>query len=78
VVWFVKTVVWISLDAIGCFWDVGPGLVLVPAAGGVVLTNTGNPNPGKFQALLTTSTSALMEMLKQDFERCYRGYGGFR
>lgn len=71
-----KTQVWL-MDAVGGFWDIAPGSLLIPEAGGKISDLRGLlPTPSS-RVVLGTNVDLHQKILAL-MQRCYQGFTGFR
>lgn len=71
------TDIWL-IDAVGGFYDIAPGAVLIPEAGGTITNIYGNPLWEDMQVALASNNVGDHEMLCKVAQKHYEGYAGFR
>lgn len=72
-----NTDIWL-IDAVGGFFDIAPGAVLIPEAGGRITDLHGNiPKPGA-QVALATNNVGDHDAIEALARKYYEGYAGFR
>ncbi len=71
-----KIQIWM-MDAIGGLWDIAPGTVLIPEAGGKI-SDLGGLLPMSDSRVVVGTNAELHQEVLALMQRCYRGFTGFR